>query len=123
MFEFFNPNPLRRLVGDCSVRSICAALNLSWDEAYALISANGFVMADMPNANSVWGKTLHDRGFVREVVNNACPDCYTANDFCNDHKSGIYVLGFGSHVCTVRDGVILDSWNSGQECPQYYWRR
>ena len=122
-WEFFNPNPRLRLVGDCSVRAISAALNLDWDSAYALIAANGFILADMPNANSVWGKALHDRGFIREVVNNACPDCYTANDFCNDHKSGIYVLGFGTHVCTVRDGVILDSWNSGQECPQYYWRR
>lgn len=123
MYQFYNPNPLGKLTGDCSVRAICAALDLDWDEAYALICANGFAMADMPNANSVWGHALAERGFVRESMPNTCPDCYTAEEFCNDNKSGIYVLGFGTHVCTVRDGVILDSWNSGQKSPQYFWRK
>lgn len=121
-YQFFNPNPLGKLTGDCSVRAISAALNLTWDEAYALITANGFVMADMPNANSVWGRALQVRGFKREAIQNSCPDCYTAGDFCRDNKTGIYVLGFGTHVCTVKDGVIYDSWDSSREVPQYFWR-
>lgn len=33
MWEYFNPNPAGRMVGDCSVRAISAALDVSWDEA------------------------------------------------------------------------------------------
>lgn len=123
MFKFYNPNPKGKLTGDCSVRAVSAALDMDWDSAYALMSANGFVMCDMPNANSVWGNLLHKRGFIREAIPNACPDCYTANDFCAEHPSGLYVLGFGTHVACVRDGTIYDSWDSGMEIPQYYWRR
>ena len=123
MWKFYNPNPQGKLTGDCAVRAISAALGLDWDEAYALIAAKGFAMCDMPNANSVWGAALKQRDFVREVVPNTCPDCYTFADFANDHRSGTFVLGTGTHVATVIDGVIYDSWDSSREVPQYYWRR
>ena len=122
MWKFYNPNPLGKSTGDCSVRAISAALGMDWDSAYALIAANGFAMADMPSANAVWGNTLKDYGFRREIIQNSCPNCYTAEDFCQDNKTGVFVLGFGTHVATVRDGVIYDSWDSRQEIPQYFWR-
>ena len=121
-WKYYNPNPQGKLTGDCAVRAIAAALSLDWDDAYALICANGFVMADMPNANSVWGRALQVRGFQREVIPNSCPYCYTADDFCWDNKTGLYVLGFGNHVATVKDGTIYDSWDSSKEVPQYFWR-
>ena len=51
------------------------------------------------------------------------PDCYTAEDFCTDHPYGTYVLAFGGHVATVKDGVLYDAWNSSHEIPQYYFYR
>lgn len=77
----------------------------------------------MPSADATWGTVLRDNGFRRQVVPNTCPDCYTAADFVFDHEKGIYVLAFGGHVATVRDGVLLDSWNSSNERPIYYYRR
>ena len=38
MYRYFNPNPCGRVVGDCAVRAICAALGLDWDKAHDLLS-------------------------------------------------------------------------------------
>lgn len=119
----YNPNPVGRKVGDCAVRAIAKALKVDWETAYSLIAANGFNMGDMPSSDSVWGAVLRQNGFYRKSILNSCPDCYTARDFCEDHKYGTYVLGFGGHVATVVDGNLYDSWDSSDEIPQYYWYR
>jgi hypothetical protein len=82
---------------------------------------NGFQMGDVPSSDSVWGATLRQNGFYRKSIPDTCPDCYTAKDFCEDHPQGVYVLGFGGHVATVKDGDLFDSWDSSNEIPQYYW--
>lgn len=123
MWIDFNPNPVGRRVEDCSVRAISKALNVSWETAYSLITSNGFSMGDMPHSDSVWGAVLRQNGFYRSSIPNTCPDCYTAKDFCDDHPTGTFVLGFGRHVATVVDGNLYDSWDSSDEVPQYFWYR
>lgn len=123
MWVRYNPNPTGRLVGDCAVRAVARALNTDWETAYTMIADNGFAMGDMPSSNSVWGAVLRQNGFYRKAIPNYCPDCYTADDFCRDHPNGTYVLGFGTHVATVVDGILYDSWDSRKEIPQYYWYR
>lgn len=117
----FNPNPLGQNVGDCAVRAISAALDVDWYEAFSILCATGYKMCNLPNADSVWGAVLKHRGFTRHVVPDTCPDCYTARDFALEHPVGIYTLGFGGHTATIRDGILLDSWNSENEIPQFYW--
>ena len=123
MYIEYNPNPTGRRVGDCAVRAVAKALGVSWETAYAMMTANGFAMGDMPSSNSVWGAVLRQNGFYRTALPDTCPDCYTAENFAEDHTQGIYVLGFGNHVATVMDGDIYDSWDSSNEIPQYYWYR
>lgn len=120
-YIYFNPNPCKRSVGDCAVRAISKALDISWEKAYALITVNAFRMCDMPSSNAVWGAILRMNGFHKELISNYCPDCYTIEDFCNDHPEGIYVVGTSNHVVTIIDGNAYDSWNSLSEIPQFYW--
>ena len=117
----FNPNPVSRNVGDCAIRAVSAALSVDWETAFAMIAENAFQMADMPSSNAVWGSVLRQHGFKRYVVPNSCPDCYTAEDFARDHPNGIYTLVFNNHTATIRDGLIMDSWDSSQLVPQFYW--
>lgn len=117
----YNPNPVGRRVGDCSVRAISKALNMGWEAAYIALVINGLQMGDMPSSDSVWGALLRQHGFYRAAVPDTCPDCYTAEDFCEDHPHGIYVLGFGGHVATVVDGDLYDAWDSSHEIPQFVW--
>lgn len=121
MWIEYNPNPTGRKVEDCSVRAVAKALDTDWETAYSKIALAGFNMGDMPHSNSVWGAVLRQNGFYRTSLPDTCPDCYTAEDFVNDHPEGVFVLGFGRHVATAVDGDLYDSWDSLQEIPQYVW--
>lgn len=121
----YDPNPVHADAGagDCAVRAIAKALDISWEQAYAKLSATGFLMGDIMNADIVWGAVLREAGFVREIIPNTCPDCYTIEAFCEDHPEGTFVLKSEGHVSTVVDGVLYDSWNSETKVPVYYWTR
>lgn len=122
---FYNPNPVQPDgdSGDCTVRAIARALNISWEDAYLKLSSNGLLMGKMMNYDIVWGSVLRQNGFIREIVPNTCPDCYTVGEFCNDNPIGIFVIKSEGHVATVIDGVLFDSWNSLNKIPIYYWTR
>ena len=119
----FNNNPAGRNVGDCSVRAVSVALGVDWETAYEMIAEAGYRMGDVISSNSVWGAVLRQNGFYRYAVPNTCPDCYTVGDFADDHPKGVFVVGTGTHVVTIMDGVVYDSWDSRKEIPQYYWTR
>lgn len=121
MWVKYNPSPVGAKVGDCSVRAITAALGIDWESAYVLLCNAGFQMADMPSSNAVISAVLRKHGFYRKAIPDTCPNCYTVRDFCREYSKGVYVLGTGSHVVTVIDGDYYDSWDSGDEIPQYYW--
>lgn len=123
MWAEYNPNPISRKVGDCAVRALAKALDTDWETAYAMAALNGFSMGDMPSSDAVWGAVLRQNGFYKATIPNTCPDCYTAEDFCQDNPKGTFVLGFGGHVATVKDGVLYDSWDSTKETPIYFWYR
>ena len=123
MWKHYNPNPIALEGIDCTVRALIKALDISWEKAYAMLAANGFVLSDMPNANHVVNYTLRRNGFKRHALPDECPDCYTAEDFAREHPEGTYVLAFGDHVCTVIDGTIYDSWDSRNRVPMFYWEK
>ena len=123
MWIYYNPNPAGIRVGDCSVRAVAKAFGDKWDKAFARIALEGFIMCDMPSSDAVWGNVLRRNGFVRKAIPNTCPDCYTAEDFCNDHPEGTYVLAFGGHVACVESGNLFDSWDSSREIPIYYYQK
>jgi hypothetical protein len=120
---YYNPSPAGRNVGDCAVRAVAKALDVDWETAFAMITANAFQMSDMPSSNAAWGSVLRQHGFMRSSLPPTCPDCYTAEDFAKDHPRGIYVLGFGNHTATVKNGRLFDSYDSSQMVPQYFWEK
>ena len=122
-WTMYNPNPDKRGKDDCAVRAIAKALGTDWEGAYLILTAKGYQMKDLPNANPVWGAALRERGYRRQSIPDSCPDCYSAEEFAEDHPEGTWVLGFGNHVATVVDGQIFDSWDSSAEIPQYYWTK
>lgn len=66
VWVFYNPSPVGRSVGDCSVRAIAKALNTDWETAYVLMAVNGFAMGDMPSSDAVWARFCGSTAFIRE---------------------------------------------------------
>ena len=123
MYIHANPNPIGKYVDDCVIRAIAIATDRSWDDVYAHVCLQGYIMKNMPSVNKVWGTYLSSIGFVNEPIDSKCPDCYSIKDFCYDNPEGIFILATGSHVVCAKDGNYFDTWDSGDEQPTSVWRR
>lgn len=115
----YNSNPMRRKVGDCTVRAISKALEQSWEHTYIELAVQGLLMYDMPSANAVWGEYLNSKGFVKKAINK--DKYYTIVDFCRENPIGTYIVGTGSHTVCIEDGKYYDTWDSGDETPIFYF--
>lgn len=123
MWVELNENPVSRRTIDCTVRAISTAMGQDWDTTFVGISVWAFDKKDMPTANHVWGSYLHSKGWSRHIIPNECPDCYTVADFCRDNPRGTFILAVEGHVVCVIDGNYIDTWDSGEEVPLYYWKK
>ena len=127
-FEFFNPNPkIRRRAdgtpfkwhrGDCSVRAICKALDLSWEDAYKKLTDEGLRQYREMNSSEVITKVLADGGY--EKIRLPTPpeggrptfDWLAANSD-NDKKMVVFTAG---HVATIADGKLHDTASGSRWC-------
>lgn len=120
---YYNPNPQGLLVGDCTIRAICAVTGFDWITVHRMVSSLSEDMADMPSSDRVWWSLLEQFGFNWIEMINQCPDCYTVADFAYDHPLGDYILGPKEHAVAVINGDWYDTWDSGNTVPTYYFRR
>ena len=123
MYVYWNNNPNGIHIGDCVVRAISAALNQSWERTYIDLCVEGFTFRDMPNANAVWDSYLRYKGYKRYIIPDTCPNCYTIAQFAEDYPHGIYIVATGTHVVCVKNGNILDNWDSSDQIPTYYYSK
>lgn len=118
-----NPNPQGKNVGDCTVRAIALATGQSWEKVYLDLCLQGYMMADMPSSNDVWGTYLIDHGWKYHRLQDTCPFCYTVGDFADDHNKGTFIVGTGTHVICVHEGEISDAWNSEEKVPLFFFSK
>ena len=123
MFKYKNKNKLGRIVGDCVVRAISTLLNQSWNETYIGIAIQGFISADMPSSDDVWGDYLIYKGYERCVLPHECPNCLTVREFAERYDKGRYLLFVGGHVVPVVEGTYYDTWDSGDKAVIYFFRK
>lgn len=122
-YILYNPNPLKKETGDCVIRAISKILNLDWDNVFVDLFIKAYQEKDMMDKNYVWGSYLNDNGFVRHVIPDTCPECYTIKQFCLDNPKGKFIVATGSHVVAVINGDYYDAWDSGNKTPIYYWQK
>lgn len=99
MYIHYNPNPRGLRVGDCAVRAASKAAGETWGSTYAALCALGYDCGDMPNANHVWGRYLHERGFTRHALPDTCPICYTVADFAANIRAGCTSSASATTLC------------------------
>lgn len=117
-YSWHNENPFQKNVGDCTVRAISTALDQNWDTTYIGLCLEGYLLKDMPSSNEVWRRYLSRFGLHRRPA----PPHTTVNEFARTHSNGTYLLGLNSHVVCIIDGILYDTWDSGEKEVLYYWK-
>lgn len=123
MYSELNINPYKKLTGDCVIRAIGTVEDMEWDDVFLDLMAKSYQMKELPSQNNVWGSYLHDKGYIRQIIPDTCPDCYTVNEFAIEHPTGRYIICTGTHVAAVIDGTVYDTWDSTNEIPLFYFTK
>lgn len=116
-----NANPANKRVGDCVVRAISIATGKPWVDVYDDLYRVGRYEFNMMSSNDVWGKYLYWMGFEPFILPDACPECVTVREFARHFPIGTYIVGTGSHAVAIIDGNWLDTWNSADAVPEYFF--
>lgn len=122
-YVYYNPNPENKIVGDCVIRAVSIVTRREWEDIHYLLCELSRKMHDMPSSNNVWGEFVRRNGFKRYIIEDTCPNCYTIADFARDHRTGTFLVCTGTHVVAVVNGDYIDTWDSGNEVPVFYWRK
>lgn len=112
----YNPNPKSRNIGDCTLRSYCAAFGIDWDKSFDIASK-------IAKENSSMIQYVAEKVLVEhfgctvdeEYKKTKAKDRITVNSFAMTHPYGTYVLHVRSHQVTVKNGEYWDSWDSGEK--------
>ena len=123
MYVYCNPNPCGRKVGDCVIRAVAIAENISWYEAYDILCNFGRMYCNWGNGNEAYGAFLRYMGYEQYGLPKRCPICYTVADFCKEHPYGTYIVGTGNHVVAIIDGNHIDAWDSCNEIIDRFFKK
>lgn len=114
----FNPNPKERNIGDCTLRSYCAAFGISWDKSFDIASKVAKENSSMIQyvADKVLTEEFNcvvDEKYNKKTVKSK--DRIKVNEFALSHPYGTYILHVPKHQVTVVNGEYWDSWDSGDK--------
>lgn len=116
MFQYYNANPQKKKVDDCTVRAISLATNCSWDKAYKDLSEFARAQCTMPNDVLYMDEYL-ERHFEKVCgCRNKQP--ITVSEFLKQHNTGTYLITMKGHITCAIDGIIFDIFDPSNN---YIW--
>ena len=123
-FEYYNANPKNKKTTDCVIRAICTALDQSYDQTVVDLAAmqinTGYDMSDV----KCFGKYLESKGWTKHKQPRKTENTkYTGREFVKIFN-GICVANIGgNHTVCIKDGKVLDIWDSTDGCIGNYWAK
>lgn len=121
-YQFFNANPTGKEIGDCSIRAVAVALNVSWLEAFDLQTAKARILYGEMSEPEVVGEVLKEHGFEeKKVSNRKGTKRPTLVTLIKENPNCIIVGQIANHFAAVRDGKVRDLWNSSERSLYKYW--
>ena len=124
---YYQPNKkdLKDKYGDCQIRALSKALDVSWLEAFDLtiplcreVQTNA--LFNVPP--EIERKLMEKLGFSYTGISNrkgtSRPTVYS---FAKDHPTGRYILNLANHEVACVDGQYFDTWDCGGKCLYGYY--
>lgn len=105
---YYNANPAKRNVNDCTVRAISLASGLSWDETYIMLSEFARELRIMPD-DVLYIDDFLNRNFK---ITCACRNRnITVGDFVEKNPKGTFLITMPGHITCAIDGVVYDTFD------------
>lgn len=124
LFVYYQPNAkdIKDKYGDCTIRALSKALNVSWLEAFDLtipICREGQVTNVFDAPVEIRNEFLEKLGFAyNKVSNSKGTKRPTVASFAKAHPTGTFIVNVAHHEVAVVDGKYYDTWDSGS-CSLY----
>lgn len=126
---YYQPNKLdiKDEYGDCTIRALSKALNISWLEAFDL-TIPYCRKYQIPNvfftSKKIEMEVMKDLGFeYYGISNKKGTKRPTVKEFASSHKEGTYILNVANHEVACVNGKYYDTWDSGFKSLYGYYER
>lgn len=125
--KLYNANSRGNRSPDCVKRGLSLAFDIPYNEMGKLLNQKMKELRyDAWNRTPVFKRVIEDLGGGMRI--SVEESGVTVDDFADQHPSGIYIVlcgakddGSTTHLVTIRDGKIWDSWNSKRYFVESYW--
>ena len=108
-FKYYNANPLKRRVNDCTVRAISLARGESWDDTFVELASLAREQAIMPDDVTYIDEYLAQR--YDKICGCRGKIRVTVGEFVDTHPQGTYLITMSGHITCAIDGCIYDTFN------------
>ena len=125
-YKYFQPNErdAKDEFGDCAVRSICKAENLSWLDAYDMMYKLSREVQCPMNCKAGFEHILRSNGYEYTGISNKKGSKRpTVEHFTKMNNDGTYVLVVANHYVCCVNGFFYDTWDSGDCCLYGYLKK
>ena len=106
MFRYYNANPNKYNIEDCTIRALSLAEDISWDKAYDMLSDSarelGLMQSDV-RAIEKYLDLRYDRVPIYEK---------TVGEFIYNHPRGTYLITMPGHITALKEGYNYDTFDS-----------
>ena len=116
MFKYYNANPLRNNVSDCTTRAISLAEGESWDYTYKKLSRLARRKGQMMD-NVIFIEDYLDEYYPRQ-----CHYSKTIGEFAKEYPVGTYLCTMPGHITCIIDGCIYDTFNPSNRVMRCAWQ-
>ena len=126
-YKYYQPNKkdLKDDYGDCVIRAICKAFDITWLEAFEMTLPICRECQMLPSrilfADNVKVVEKHMKLINHKVSNKRGTKRPTVKSFAKEHKTGRYILRIANHVVAVVDGKYFDTWDCGEKSLYGYY--
>lgn len=116
MYRYYNANPNKSNIEDCTIRALSVAEGISWDRAYDMLSDSarelGLMQSDV-NAIEEYLDIRYKRVPIYEE---------TVGEFIDNHPRGTYLITMPGHITVLKNGINYDTFNSSKRIIWSAWK-
>ena len=120
-YAYYQPNDkdIKDKMGDCQIRALSKALNLTWLQTFDLITpmcrevqAPDIFCCDLKTTKELMSRIGFEYTGISNKNGSHRP---TVEEFTKAHPTGRYVCTIVHHVVAAVDGKYYDTWDCGRK--------